>query len=86
MIITNTSRAYTVQDHLPPHPGSSWTRFVCISDTHSRQFPVPPGDVLLHAGDLSSWGYLEQLETTLEWLKTLDHRVKMYILHSATLC
>lgn len=28
--------------------------FVCISDTHSKtyklKYPIPPGDVLLHAG------------------------------------
>ena len=78
MITTNTSRAYTTQDHLPSHPGTSWTRFVCISDTHSRKFRVPQGDVLLHAGDLSSQGCLEHLETTLQWLKSLDHRVKMF--------
>lgn len=61
----------------PPHPGSSWTRFVCVSDTHSRTFTVPPGDVLLHAGDLSSWGYPHQLERTLAWLKTLGHPAKV---------
>jgi hypothetical protein len=64
-------------DIIPPHPGSDWTRFVCISDTHSHTFHVPTGDVLLHAGDLSSWGSLSQLIITVEWLKSLDHPVKM---------
>ncbi|KIK92014.1 hypothetical protein PAXRUDRAFT_148215 [Paxillus rubicundulus Ve08.2h10] len=63
----------------PPHPGPGWTRFVCISDTHSRTYPVPSGDVLLHAGDLSSWGTLPQLATTVEWLKSLDHPVKLIV-------
>ena len=31
----------------------TWTRFVCVSDTHCRIFPVLDGDVFLHAGDLS---------------------------------
>lgn len=32
-------------------------RFVCISDTHTRdQFNVPDGDVLLHAGDFTNVG------------------------------
>ncbi|OCH93804.1 Metallo-dependent phosphatase [Obba rivulosa] len=57
----------------------SWTRFVCVSDTHSRIFPVPPGDVLLHAGDLSSWGTLAQLQVTLDWIQTLPHPVKILI-------
>ena len=62
---------------LPPHPGPGWTRFVCISDTHSRKYRVPPRDVLLHGGDLSSWGHPSQLATTIEWLKSLEHPVKM---------
>ena len=65
----------------PPHPGAGWTRFVCISDTHSRKFKhIPPGDVLLHAGDLSSWGMYKQLETTINWLKELPHELKVYVI------
>ena len=63
----------------PPHPGPAWTRFICISDTHSRTLDIPPGDALLHAGDLSSWGYVPQLETTVEWLAGLPHPIKMYV-------
>lgn len=75
---TNFARVYVdYQDETPMHPGKSWTRFVCISDTHSRTFPVPDGDVLLHAGDLSSWGYPQQLKTTLTWLRSLPHPMKM---------
>lgn len=78
MSINATARIY--ENLVPAHPGSDWTRFVCISDTHSRtKFAIPPGDVLLHAGDLSSWGEPKQLEKTLEWLKTLDHPTKMYL-------
>ena len=66
------------QSNVPPHPGKDWTRFVCLSDTHSkRKFFVPPGDVLLHAGDLSSWGTLDQLSITIEWLKSMTHPTKM---------
>lgn len=61
----------------PPHPGPSWTRFVCISDTHSRKYDIPLGDVLLHAGDLSAGGAYKRLKVTLEWLKTLPHPIKM---------
>ena len=39
---------------LPAKPaGSEWTRFVCISDSHCAIFPLPPGDVLIHAGDMT---------------------------------
>ncbi|KAF9234760.1 Metallo-dependent phosphatase [Melanogaster broomeanus] len=73
-------------EEVPPHPGPGWTRFVCISDTHSRRYRVPSGDVLLHAGDLSSWGSFPQLTTTVEWLKTLDHPVKILIAGNHDLC
>lgn len=67
-------------DAPPPHPGADWTRFVCISDTHSRIYKgIPPGDVLLHAGDLSSWGQPNQLLTTVNWLKELPHELKVYV-------
>ena len=81
---STTSRVYDSFDidNTPPHPGSTWTRFVCISDTHSREYEVPPGDVLLHSGDLSSWGEPKQLEKTLKWLDKLPHPTKMYVRHS----
>ena len=62
---------------VPQHPGQGWTRFVCLSDTHSKTFAVPAGDVLLHAGDLSSWGRVNQLKVTVDWLLSLPHPVKM---------
>ncbi|KAH7884678.1 Metallo-dependent phosphatase-like protein [Phlebopus sp. FC_14] len=63
----------------PPHPGPQWTRFVCISDTHSQTFPVPAGDVLLHSGDLSILGRYEHLKVTMDWLGSLPHAVKIII-------
>lgn len=78
VIITDTARAYAHSAQLPPHPGSEWTRFVCISDNHSQTFDdLPAGDVLLHAGDMSSWGYPEQVMKVLNWVENLDYPVKM---------
>ncbi|TFY75637.1 hypothetical protein EWM64_g8375 [Hericium alpestre] len=85
-----SSASATVYDNygtdIPPHPGGNWTRFVCISDTHSRVYPVPPGDVLLHAGDLSSWGTVEQLQLTVDWLMSLEHPTKVAIAGNHDLC
>ncbi|KAI0672784.1 Metallo-dependent phosphatase [Trametes maxima] len=72
--------------HIPKHPGEGWTRFVCISDNHSHIFHVPPGDVLLHAGDLSRLGTLADLQVTLNWLKTLPHPKKYFIAGNHDLC
>ena len=84
MYTGETSRVYTKYEIScpPPHPGPAWTRFVCISDNHSETFNVPPGDVLLHSGDLSSWGYVDQLEETIQWLIGLPHPVKVYVTFS----
>jgi len=67
---------------LPPKPaagqdGTRWTRFVCISDTHSRAFSVPDGDVLLHSGDLTNTGTVSDFQKTMDWLYGLPHPVKM---------
>lgn len=31
-------------------------KFVCISDTHGYNIPLPPGDVLIHCGDFTKNG------------------------------
>ncbi|KIM54362.1 hypothetical protein SCLCIDRAFT_1222060 [Scleroderma citrinum Foug A] len=78
---TKIGTVYTAYDPKSPpqHPGPQWTRFVCISDTHSETFDVPPGDVLLHSGDLSKLGKYDQLKVTVDWLRGLPHRVKIII-------
>ncbi|KZT70277.1 Metallo-dependent phosphatase [Daedalea quercina L-15889] len=63
----------------PPVPGPGWTRFVCISDTHSRMVYVPPGDVLLHSGDLTAVGTYADFQRTMEWICDLPHRTKIII-------
>ncbi|KAL8769047.1 MAG: hypothetical protein Q9209_004833 [Squamulea sp. 1 TL-2023] len=54
-------------------------RIVCISDTHDLQPELPHGDILLHAGDLTSRGTFEQLQTQLDWLNQQPHRYKVVI-------
>ncbi|KDR66481.1 hypothetical protein GALMADRAFT_80777 [Galerina marginata CBS 339.88] len=64
---------------LAPKPSDEWTRFVCISDTHSRTFNVPDGDVLLHSGDLTNMGTVADFKKTMEWLYGLPHKIKIII-------
>jgi len=54
-----------------------WTRFVCVSDTHSMVCPVPDGDVLLHSGDLTDTGEVGEMSKMMDWLRGLEHKVKM---------
>ncbi|KAL1683543.1 Metallo-dependent phosphatase-like protein [Schizophyllum commune] len=90
MASSSTSRLYTADstdpNSLPPKE-DGWTRFVCISDTHSKKYSyIPPGDVLLHAGDLSSQGLPHRLQKTLDWLGELPHSVKCIIAGNHDLC
>lgn len=58
-------------------------RFVCLSDTHSAmcrmKHRIPPGDVLLHAGDFSRYGSLEEIDEFNRFLGSLPHRHKVVI-------
>lgn len=58
-----------------PQPSQRPIRIVCISDTHNH-IPdnVPDGDVLIHAGDLTNGGSVEELQAQISWLSTLPHR------------
>lgn len=48
-----------------------------ISDTHTKHNQVtsslPGGDVIIHAGDVSSMGYKHELQQFLKWFNNLDN-------------
>ena len=52
----------------PKPPG--FTRFVCISDTHSRTdaIQMPYGDVFIHAGDFTELGLPSEVKKFNDWL------------------
>ena len=54
---------------------------VCISDTHNRhaELQLPPGDVLVHAGDYSMQGHVAETEAFLSWFAAQPHRHKVFI-------
>jgi predicted phosphohydrolase len=54
---------------------------VCVSDTHGRhrELAVPPGDVLLFAGDLSNHGQPADVSDFDDWLGSLPHPHKVII-------
>jgi len=72
-----------------PSPPSdpSKIRLVCMSDTHTHLLPpseIPPGDILIHAGDLTHSGSAEELGKSLDWLRTLPHPHKVFIGETTT--
>lgn len=52
---------------------------VCISDTHNHQPELPPGDLLIHAGDLTEWGSFDEVQKQLIWLSSQPHEHKVVI-------
>ncbi len=54
---------------------------VLISDTHGLhdQLHLPPGDMILHAGDVSSRGTETEVIKFLEWFEGLDYQYKIFI-------
>jgi len=63
-------------------------RIVCLSDTHGlhSQLEVPEGDILLHGGDLTRMGQLDQLSEAADWLRSLPHRYKIVIAGNHDFC
>ncbi|KAL2102743.1 hypothetical protein ACEWY4_001911 [Coilia grayii] len=63
----------------PKPPG--YTRFVCISDTHSRTDAIhmPYGDVFIHAGDFTELGLPSEVKKFNDWLGTLPYDIKIVI-------
>jgi hypothetical protein len=44
-------------------PKTRRTRIVCVSDTHNATVKLPPGDVLIHAGDLTNQGSYSEVSS-----------------------
>lgn len=66
----------------------STLRIVCVSDTHARHryTEVPDGDILIHAGDITRKGSLEDVESFNAWLETLPHPFKIMICGNHDFC
>lgn len=56
-------------------------RIVCISDTHDfhDEVVLPDGDMIIHAGDCTGWGRLDQFEPFVDWFSSLDYKYKIFI-------
>lgn len=54
-------------------------RLICISDTHNQKIEIPNGDVLIHAGDATNDGTIEELRAFSNWFKSLPHKTKIFV-------
>lgn len=71
--IRKTQKVVKVNVKPPTRPVSeNQVRFVCMSDTHSLihniKFDIPDGDVLIHAGDFSKCGHIDEVKSFNTWL------------------
>ncbi|KAK4166035.1 putative rhamnogalacturonate lyase C [Cladorrhinum sp. PSN259] len=54
-------------------------RVVCLSDTHALTLPpsaIPDGDLLIHCGDLTNDGTVEEIQAQVDWLESINGRYK----------
>ena len=56
-------------------------RIVCLSDTHNfhNEIIVPDGDVLIHAGDATMRGTIDEIIFFNQWFKKQPHRHKIFV-------
>jgi Icc-related predicted phosphoesterase len=53
-------------------------KVVVISDTHGDHPAIPPGDFLIHCGDITHFGSFAELRKEVGWLKSLPHTHKIF--------
>jgi Icc-related predicted phosphoesterase len=58
-------------------------KITLISDTHTKHKQLngllPGGDLIIHAGDMSSMGYKHEIQQFLKWYNDLDYTNKIFI-------
>ena len=66
-------------------------RIVCISDTHSlhekMKHPLPKGDVLIHAGDISNRGGERDVTNFIHWFQNIEgYDLKIFVSGNHDFC
>ncbi|CAM4247421.1 metallophosphatase domain-containing protein [Gillisia limnaea] len=56
-------------------------KIICIADTHNKheELIIPPGDVIVHAGDITESGTKKETLDFLKWFAALPHPHKILI-------
>ncbi|MGL5957432.1 MAG: metallophosphatase domain-containing protein [Phocaeicola sp.] len=56
-------------------------KIIFISDTHGKhhQIELPEGDMIIHSGDISGRGRVNEVEDFLGWFTSLDYKYKIFI-------
>lgn len=72
-------KLYSSRNVVPCRPITDPITIVCVSDTHNNQIKLTDGDVLIHAGDLTQSGTLQELQAALNWTKAQPHAHKIVV-------
>ena len=67
------------------HPANG-VKVVCISDTHNTKPIVPHGDLLVHAGDLTQAGSVQEVREAVDWLQSLSHPHNVVVAGNHDIC
>jgi predicted phosphodiesterase len=53
-------------------------KIVCLSDTHNcnERIEVPDGDIMIHAGDATIRGTIDEITNFNRWFANLPHKIK----------
>ncbi len=56
-------------------------RIVCVSDTHNctDEIDVPEGDILIHSGDATTTGTVDEVKRFNSWFSTFPHKNKIFV-------
>jgi Icc-related predicted phosphoesterase len=77
---------YTHQPAINASSHANSIKTVCVSDTHNTHPHLPGGDVLIHAGDLTINGSIEEMQRQVSWLNTQPHLYKIAIAGNHDVC
>ena len=58
-------------------------KIICISDTHGKHeqlnYDLPEGDMIIHAGDISNVGRIDEINQFTQWFSNLPYKYKIFI-------
>lgn len=56
-------------------------KIICIADSHNKhsEIVIPPGDLIVHAGDFTEAGTESETMDFLEWFSALPHKHKILV-------
>ena len=58
-------------------------KVICVSDTHGKHnelnYDLPEGDMIIHAGDVSNVGRIDEINQFTQWFSKLPYKYKIFI-------